>query len=143
MGGNVKKIAATVFAGVLLSAVPAIGAQTSRSAPATDGFLTIGGPKRLQPQVNLRVPIRCAVDCKTNALTTLTTPSDKIGPDKAHGELGAGVSRKLVVKLNDAAKSDIDAHPNSRLKVDVSAVSDSSGEHVHVVKVFRFTSTTP
>ena len=138
-----KKIAATVFAGVLLSAVPAIAAQTSRSAPASDGFLTIGGPKRLAPQINLRVPIRCAVACNTNASTTLTTPSDKIGPDKAHGQLGAGASRKLIVTLNDAAKGDIEAHPNSRLKVDVSAVSDSSGEHVHAVKIFRFTSTTP
>jgi hypothetical protein len=142
-GGNVKKIAATVIAGVLLAAVPAIAAQTSRSAPVSDGFLTIGGPKRLQPQVNLRVPIRCAVACKTTAFTTLTTPSDKIGPDKAHGQLGAGVSRKLVVTLNDTAKGDIEAHPNSRLRVDVSAVSFGSGEHVHTVKVFQFTSTAP
>ncbi|MDP9277499.1 MAG: hypothetical protein M3O76_04740 [Actinomycetota bacterium] len=138
-----KKIAATVIAGVLLAAVPAIAAQTSRSAPATDGFLTIGGPNRLTPQANLRVPIRCAIACKTTALTTLTTPNDTIGPEKAHGHLGAGVSRKLVVTLNDAAKGDIEAHPNSRLRVGVSAVSDSSGEHVHTVKVFRFTSTAP
>jgi hypothetical protein len=139
----VKKIAATVIAGVLLSAVPAIAAQTSRSAPASDGFLTIGGPKRLTPQANLRVPIRCAVACTTTAVTTLTTPSDKIGPDKAHGQLGAGVSRKLIVTLNDAAKGDIEAHPNSRLRVDVSAVSLGSSEHVHTVKVFRFTSAAP
>jgi hypothetical protein len=139
----VKKIAATVIAGVLLSAVPAIAAQTSRSAPASDGFLTIGGPKRLTPQANLRVPIRCAVACKTRAITTLTTPTDTIGPDKAHGQLGAGVSRKLIVTLNDAAKVDIEAHPNSRLRVDVSAVSLGSGEHVHAIKVFRFTSAAP
>jgi hypothetical protein len=139
----VKKIAATVIAGVLLSAVPAIGAQTSRSAPVSDGFLTIGGPKRLTPQTNLRVPIRCAVACKTTAITTLTTPTDRIGPDKAHGQLGAGVSRKLIVTLNDAAKVDIEAHPNSRLRVDVSAVSLGSGEHVHAIKVFRFTSAAP
>jgi hypothetical protein len=139
----VKKIAATVIAGVLLSAVPAIAAQTSRSARASDGFLTIRGPNRLEPQANLRVPIRCAVACKTTAVTTLTTPSDKIGPDKAHGQLGAGVSRNLVVTLNDAAKVDIEAHPNSRLRVDVSAVSLGSGEHVHAIKVFRFRSAAP
>jgi hypothetical protein len=139
----VKKIAATVIAGVLLSAVPAIAAQTSSSAPVSDGFLTIGGPKRLTPHANLRVPIRCAVACKTTAVTTLTTPNDKIGPDKAHGQLGAGVSRKLIVTLNDAARGDIEAHPNSRLRVGVSAVSLGSSEHVHVVKVFRFTSAAP
>ncbi len=138
-----KKIAATVIAGVLLAAVPAIAKQTSDSAPVTHGFLTIGGPKRLAPQKNLRVPISCAVACKTKALTTLTTPSDKIGPDKAHGHLGAGVSRKLVVTLNDEAKGDIEAHPNSRLRVVVSAVSNDSGEHVHAVKVFQFTSAKP
>jgi hypothetical protein len=134
-----SKFAATVIAGVLLAAVPALAGQ--RAAPVTDGFLTIGGPKRLAPQKTLRVPITCAVACKTKAVTTLNTPSDEIGPDKAHGQLGAGVSRKLIVSLNEAAKTDISAHPNSRLRVAVTATSISSGEKVHAVKVFRFTQT--
>ena len=138
-----SKFAATVIAGVLLAAVPALADQSSSAAPVTDGFLTIGGPKRLAPQANLRVPISCAVACHTRALTTLTTPTDKIGPDKAHGRLGAGVSRKLIVTLNDAAKGDIQAHPNSRLRVAVTATSDGSGDKVHAVKIFRFTSATP
>jgi hypothetical protein len=138
-----SKFAATVIAGVLLAAVPALADQPSSAAPVTDGFLTIGGPKRLAPQTNLRVPIRCAVDCATKALTTLRTPSDTIGPDKAHGHLREGVSRKLVVTLNDAAKADIEAHPNSRLRVSVTAVSDDTGAQVHAVKVFRFTTVTP
>jgi hypothetical protein len=136
-----SKIAATVIAGVLMAAVPAFADQSSGAAPVTDGFLTIGGPKRLAPQKNLRVPITCAVACKTTAQTTLTTPSDKIGPDKAQAQLGAGVTKKLIVTLNDAAQADIEAHPNSRLKVDATAVS--GGEHVHAVKVFRFTQATP
>jgi hypothetical protein len=133
-----SKFAATVIAGVLLAAVPAFA---DSAAPVTDGFLTIGGPKRLTPQINLRVPITCAVACKTRAVTTLTTPSDEIGPDKAHGQLGAGVSRKLIVTLNDAAKTDITEHPNSRLRVAITATSIGSGEKVHAVKVFRFTQT--
>jgi hypothetical protein len=139
----VKKIAATVIAGVLLAAVPAIAAQTSRSAPASDGFLTIGGPKRLQPQANLRVPIRCSVACNTTAKTRLTLPDKVIGPDKANGHLAPRSPKNLIVTLNDSATEEITSHPNSRLRVSVSAVSDSSGEHVHTVKVFQFTSATP
>ena len=138
-----KKIAATVIAGVLLAAVPAIAAQTSRSAPASDGFLTIGGPKRLQPQANLRVPIRCSVACHTTAKTRLTLPDKVIGPDKANGHLAPRSPKNLIVTLNDSATEEITSHPNSRLRVSVSAVSDSSGEHVHTVKVFQFTNTLP
>jgi hypothetical protein len=138
-----SKFAAIVIAGVLLAAVPALADQTTSAAPVTDGFLTIGGPKRLAPQKNLRVPIRCAVACTTTALTTLTTPTDTIGPDKAHGHLREGVSRKLIVTLNDAAKGDIEAHPNSRLRVSVTAVSDDTGARVQAVKVFKFTAATP
>jgi hypothetical protein len=138
-----KKIAATVITGVLLAAVPAIAAQTSRSAPATDGFLTIGGPKRLQPQANLRVPIRCSVACHTTAKTKLTLPDKVIGPDKANGHLAPRSPKNLIVTLNDSATEEITSHPNSRLRVSVSAVSDSSGEQVHTVKVFQFTNTLP
>jgi hypothetical protein len=138
-----KKIAATVITGVLLAAVPAIAAQTSRSAPATDGFLTIGGPKRLQPQANLRVPIRCSVACHTTAKTKLTLPDKVIGPDKATGHMAPGNPKNLIVTLNDSATEQITSHPNSRLRVSVSAVSDSSGEQVHTVKVFQFTNTLP
>lgn len=138
-----RKIAATVIAGVLFCAVPAIAAQTSRSAPASDGFLTIGGPKRLQPQANLRVPIRCSVACETTAKTKLTLPDKVIGPDKASGHLAPGSPKNLIVTLNDSATEEITSHPNSRLRVGVSAVSDSSGDQVHTVKVFRFTSTVP
>ncbi|MEK6250873.1 MAG: hypothetical protein AABM43_02820 [Actinomycetota bacterium] len=138
-----KKFAATVIAGVLLAAVPAIADQTSRSAPATDGFLTIGGPKRLAPQTNLRVPIRCSVGCNTTAKTKLTLPDKVIGPDKATGHLAPGSPKNLIVTLNDSATEQITNHPNSRLRVGVTAISDSSGEHVHAVKVFQFTSTTP
>ena len=138
-----KKIAATVIAGVLLAAVPAIAAQTSRSAPASDGFLTIGGPKRLQPQANLRVPIRCSVACNTTAKTRLTLPDKVIGPDKANGHLAPRSPKNLIVTLNDSATEEITSHPNSRLRVSVSAVSDSSGEQVHTVKVFQFTNTLP
>jgi hypothetical protein len=138
-----KKFAATVIAGVLLAAVPAIADQTSHWAPVTDGFLTIGGPKRLAPQTNLRVPIRCSVACNTTARTKLTLPDKVIGPDKATGHLAPGSPKNLIVTLNDSATEQITNHPNSRLRVGVSAVSDSSGEHVHTVKVFQFASTIP
>jgi hypothetical protein len=131
-----KTLFATVFAGGLLLAIPAFAAT---SAPVHDGYLTIGGPKRLQPAAKLRVPISCSVACRTNANTTLTTPHEVVGPDKAKGHLGAGQSRNLVVKLNDAAKQEIEAHPNSRLRVEVFATSNSDGEHAHAIKTFRFT----
>jgi hypothetical protein len=138
-----KKYAATVIAGVLVAAVPAIAEQASRSAPVTDGFLTIGGPKRLAPQANLRVPIRCSVGCNTTAKTKLTLPDKVVGPDKATGHLAPGSPKNLIVTLNDSATEQITSHPNSRLRVSVTAISDSSGEHVRAVKIFQFTSTTP
>jgi hypothetical protein len=139
----VKKIAAIVIAGTMLAAVPAFAGQTPRSAPVQDGFLTIGGPKRLVPRTNLRVPIRCSVDCHVKTTTTLRLPDKVIGPDKAKNHLGAGSPRNLIVTLNDAATQDIISHPNSRLRVGVSAVSDSTGERAHAVKVFQFKSSKP
>jgi hypothetical protein len=133
----VRKIVATAIAGAMVAAVPGIAVGAGRAAPVTDGYLTIGGPKRLAAGANLRIPIRCAVACETKAVTKLTTPSDEIGPDKATGHLGAGQMRKLVISLNDAATEDIKAHPNSRLRVAVTATS-TSGEQVHAVKTFRF-----
>jgi hypothetical protein len=62
-----------------------------------------------------------------------------LGPDKAKGHLGAGQSRTLVIQLNSAAKQDIKAHPNSRLRVEVFATSNSGDEHAHAIKTFRFT----
>jgi hypothetical protein len=136
-----KKIAASVAAAAMLAAVPAFADQTSRAAPVTDGFLTIGGPKRLVARGVLKVPIRCSVECSTTAKTSLRLPDTSIPPDKVDGHLTAGHARKLVVSLNDAATESIQAHPNaSRMKVDVSAVSDDSDAKVHAVKVFRFTS---
>jgi hypothetical protein len=131
-----KTLFATVFAGGLLLAIPAFAAT---SAPVHDGYLTIGGPKKLHPSAKLRVPIGCAVACKTNTKTKLITPVDVLGPDTAKGHLGAGQSRTLVIKLNSAAKDDIEAHPNSRLRVEVFATSNSDGEHAHAIKTFRFT----
>jgi hypothetical protein len=135
-----KKFAAMAITGAMLAAVPAFAAQTNRAAPVRDGFLTIGGPKRLVPDTTLRIPIRCSVDCHTKAVTKLTTPSDVVGPDKASGHLGAGHSKNLVVTLNEAAWQEIQLHPNSRLKVAVSAVSSDTGDQARAVKIFRFTS---
>jgi hypothetical protein len=142
-GGNLKKIAAMAIAGAMLAAVPAFADQTGSSAPVHDGFLTIGGPKRLAPQTNLRVPIRCSVDCRATTTTSLRLPDKVIGPDKASSHLGAGSPRNLIVTLNDSATEQITNHPNSRLRVGVSAVSDSTGARAHAVKVFQFTSPTP
>ena len=132
-----KKLAAMAIAGAMLATVPAVAAQSS-AAPVSDGFLTIGGPKRLAPSANLRIPISCAVACDTTAVTKLVTPTDVVGPDKATGHLGAGHTRKLVIKLNDAATDDIKSHPNSRLRVAVKAVDSVSDESARAVKVFRF-----
>jgi hypothetical protein len=131
-----KTLFATVIAGgLLLAVVPAFAAT---SAPVHDGYLTIGGPKRLHASAQLRVPIACSVACKTKTITKLTTPGDVLGPDKAQGHLGAGQTRKLIIKLNTAAKQDISDHPNSRLRVEVFATSSSGDEHAHAIKTFKF-----
>ena len=136
-----KKLAAAVVAAAMLAAVPALADQTSRAAPVTDGFLTIGGPKRLVARGVLRVPIRCSVECSTTTKTSLRLTDTNIPPDTATGHLTAGHPRKLVVSLNDAATQSIKEHPNaSRMKVDVSAVRADTDAKVRAVKVFRFTS---
>lgn len=135
-----KKLAATGVAALALAAVPALADQVTRAAPVKDGFLTIGGPKRLAAGSVLKVPIRCSVDCSTTTRTKLHLPEDEIPPSKAIGHLTAGHSRNLVVNLNQAATETITAHPNeSRLRVGVSAVSDERDGRMHAVKVFHFT----
>ncbi|MGH2981307.1 MAG: hypothetical protein ACRDKV_04590 [Solirubrobacterales bacterium] len=134
-----KKLAATVIGGVLLSAMPAVADQADRAASKTDEFLTIGGPKRLKARSTLRVPIRCSEGCDTKAWTKLKLPGTRIRPDTAKGHLGPGDSRKLVVKLNDAAAERIEKHPRaSRLRVKVTAESSADGDRARVVKNFRF-----
>jgi hypothetical protein len=135
MGGNLRKIVATTLAGALLAAVPALA---QARASATDGFLHIGGASRLAATSNLAIPIRCSVDCETTTFTKLTTPGDEIGPDKVTGHLNGGKVKKLMVTLNSNATQDIKAHPNSRLRVSVSAVSSDGGTRAKVIKVFRF-----
>jgi hypothetical protein len=140
MGGTVNKLAATLVAGLAMVAVPAFADSAGRAAPVTDGFLTIGGPKRLVAGSVLKVPIRCAIECSTTTKTKLNLPDDEIPPSKATGHLKPGKSRNLVVNLNDAATETITTHPNaSRLRVSVSAVGDDTDTRVHAVKVFRFT----
>ncbi len=130
-----RKIAATTLAGALLAAIPAL-AQARISA--TDGFLHIGGASRLAATSNLAIPIRCSVDCDTTTFTKLTTPGDEIGPDKVISHLSAGKVKKLMVTLNKNATEDIKAHPNSRLKITVSATRSDGGTRANAVKVFRF-----
>ena len=135
-----KRIAASIVAAAMLAAVPAAADQVSRSAPVRDGFLTVGGPEALTPSPNLRIPIRCSVECRTTAKTKLVTPTNVVGPDTARGHLTPGHPRKLIVTLNDAATQDItDNYSASRLRVGVRAVSSSSDAKAHAVKIFTFT----
>ncbi len=135
-----NRLAATVVAALALAAVPAFADSAGRAAPVTDGFLKIGGPKRLRAGSILKVPIRCAVKCSTTTRTKLHLPDDEIPPSKATGHLRPRKPRNLVVNLNDAATETITTHPNaSRLRVGVSAVRDDTDTRVHAVKVFRFT----
>jgi hypothetical protein len=139
-----KRIAASIVAAAMLAAAPAMADQLSRADPVRDGFLTIGGPETLTPSANLRIPIRCSVECRTTAKTMLVTPTDVIGPDTARGHLTPGHPRKLIVTLNDAATQDItDNYSTSWLRVGVRAVSSSSGAKAHAVKIFKFTPAGP
>jgi hypothetical protein len=138
MGGNVKKLAATVIGGVLLAAVPAV------AAPVKDGFLSIRGPDTLTPTATLRVPLRCSVACKTNARTTLKLVGDDVPPSIAKGHLEAGNPKNLIVQLNQNAIDEIIANPDgSRLRVSVYAKSIATGERVKALKVFDFTAPAP
>jgi hypothetical protein len=138
MGGTVKKLAATVIGGVLLAAVPAV------AAPVKDGFLSIRGPDTLTPTATLRVPLRCSVECKTNARTTLKLVGDDVPPSIAKGHLEAGNPKNLIVELNQNAIDEITANPDgSRLRVSVYAKSTATGERVKALKVFDFTAPAP
>jgi hypothetical protein len=124
----------------MLAAAPAFAAPAG-DAPVRDGFLTIGGPKRLEPLAVLRVPIRCSEECSTTAKTRLMLPDTNIPPSTATGHLVKGKPRNLVVSLNDAATQTIQTYPGtSKLRVAVTAFSEGSGERVHAVKFFGFTS---
>jgi hypothetical protein len=138
MGGLVKKLAALVIGGVLLAAVPAV------AAPVKDGFLSIRGPDTLSTSDTLRIPIRCAVDCKTKARTVLKLPGDDIPPSIAQAHLEAGKPKNLVVQLNQNAIDEIQGTPGgSRLRVSVFAKNSATGDRVHAVKVFEFAGGTP
>jgi hypothetical protein len=138
MGGTVKKLAATVIGGVLLAAVPAV------AAPVKDGFLSIRGPDTLTPTATLRVPLRCSVECETNARTTLKLVGDDVPPSIAKGHLEAGNPKNLIVELNKNAIDEITANPDgSRLRVSVYAKSTATGERVKALKVFDFTAPAP
>jgi hypothetical protein len=138
MGGNVKKIVAAALGAALIVAVPAV------AAPVKDGFLSIRGPETLTPSATLRVPLRCSVECKTKARTTLKLVGDDVPPSIAKGHLQAGDPKNLIVQLNQNAIDEINAQPDgSRLRVSVWAKSTETGERVHALKVFEFTAATP
>jgi hypothetical protein len=138
VGGNVKKILATAIGAMLIAAVPAV------AAPVKEGFLSIRGPDTLTPTATLRVPLRCSVECKTNARTTLKLVGDDVPPSIATGHLQAGDSKNLIVQLNQNAIDEISANPDgSRLRVSVYAKSSATGKRVKALKVFNFTAPTP
>jgi hypothetical protein len=142
-GVILKKLLATAAAGTMLASVPALAQEGHQGghAAVTDSFLTIGGPKRLQPRATLRVPIRCSEACDTTAKTKLTIPGTTIPPDNASGHLAPDDPKNLVVNLNQAATKSIKKHPNaSRLRVSVEAESSITGERADAVKVFKFKS---
>jgi hypothetical protein len=127
-----KKLAAIVIGGVLLTAVPAT------ADPVTEKFLKIGGPDRLVLRAKLKVPISCSVGCDTTARTKLKVPGTSIPADVARGHLAPGEPKRLVVNLNDSAYDTIKERPNaSSLRVTVRAESND-GERVELNRVFEF-----
>jgi hypothetical protein len=138
MGGNVKKILATAIGATLIAAVPAL------AAPVKDGFLAIRGPETLTPAPTLRVPLRCSLECRTKARTTLHLVGDDVPPSIAKGHLQPGDPKNLIIQLNQNAVDEISAAPDSsHLRVSVSATSTETDKRVHAVKVFDFTAPTP
>ncbi len=133
-----KKLAAMVIGAILIAAVPAI------AAPVKKDFLSIRGPDTLKPTATLRVPLRCSVECKTRARTTLKLVGDDVPPSIAKGHLQAGDPKNLIVQLNQNAIDEIAARPDgSHLRVAVYAKSTATGKRVKTVKVFDFTAPAP
>jgi hypothetical protein len=126
MGGTFRKILVAAAGAALIAAVPA-GAD-----PVKDGFLSIRGPDTLTPSKVLRVPLRCSVECKTTARTTLKLTGPDVPPSIAKGHLQPGHSKNLVVQLNKNAIDEISSKPDgSRLRVAVIAKSTESGVKAH------------
>jgi hypothetical protein len=133
LGGPVKRILATAIAATMIAAVPAV------AQPVKDGFLSIRGPDTLTPTPTLRVPLRCSVECRTTARTTLKLAGDDVPPSIAKGHLQAGDSKNLIVELNNNALDEISANPDgSRLRVSVYAKSSATGKRAKALKVFDF-----
>ena len=138
LGGNVKRIIAAAIGATLIAAVPA------SADPVRDGFLSIRGPDTLTLTPTLRIPLRCSVECKTRARTTLKLVGDDVPPSIAAGHLQAGDPKNLIVQLNHNAIDEITANPDgSRLRVSVSAKSTDTGKRVKAIKVFDFTAAPP
>jgi hypothetical protein len=134
LGGPVKRILASAFGALLIAAVPAM------AQPVKKDFLSIRGPDTLTPAATLRVPLRCSVECKTSARTTLKLAGDDVPPSIAKGHLQAGDPKNLIVELNKNAIDEISANPDgSRLRVTVYAKSTATGKRVKALKVFDFT----
>jgi hypothetical protein len=133
LGGNVKSVLATALGAILIAAVPAT------AAPVKDGFLSIRGPDTLTPTPTLRVPLRCSIECRTTARTTLKLAGDDVPPSIAKGHLQAGDPKNLIVELNQNAIDEINANPDgSRLRVSVYAKSTDTGKRANALKVFDF-----
>ena len=136
---KVRKLVAAAVAGATIAAIPA----SAGGAPVKEDFLTIGGPNHLAPTQNLRVPIRCSVECDTTVFTTLRVPGPNVGPSKTTGHLQPGKPRDLRVKLNNsAAQTILEDSEISRLRVVVRAENVASDETVRLVKIFRFSGPT-
>jgi hypothetical protein len=122
-----------------LAAFAAPARAPDRGATASAGFVTIGGPKKLQARKKLRVPIRCPMVCNVKATWTLVVPGPNVGPNTITGTLDPAAPRDLVITLNGPGVSFLKAHlGSSKLKVKVRAMDPATGAVAFAHKTFGF-----
>jgi hypothetical protein len=127
-----RALVGTIVAAMLFSAAVA-GATT-----VINGFLAIGGPKKLKVVKKLKIPVACAVECDILASSTLKIPGHKFTASTS-GHLQPSVPKVIPLKLiGDTAPVIRDHLGGSKLIVRVTATDSSTGQQVNAHKTFGF-----
>jgi hypothetical protein len=137
--GKLWLVPMIVVVSVAMAAPEAPARAPARGATASAGFVTIGGPKKLQARKKLRAPIRCPMICDVKATWTLVVPGPNVGPQTITGRLDPAAPRDLVIKLTGPGVSFLKTHiGSSKLKVKVRAMDPTTGAVAFDRKTFGF-----
>jgi hypothetical protein len=114
-------------------------AAVAGATTVINGFLAIGGPKKLKVAKKLKIPVACQVDCDIVARSTLKLPGPNLGPVSSSGHIQPSASKVIILTLNGPAKAALkDGFKSSKLIVRVTATDSSTGQQVNANKSFKF-----